>query len=495
MDASQGSLSSLSPALAPADTTTSADAALLSQELFLSALVQEVSRVMLAAENLPRTLHTFMLGIAEIAGQRPMALFRVEQGLLLLETHLGAGLRRKLKDFAPTLQTGPLADCMKEGYHLCVERPEPGDAFAALGGGGYVLVPLMVGVPEPHRASGRRCLAVLWLDAGPQTAPVTGQALSYLMSLTQHLAMRMENFRIYRELEKANQGLQRANGKLELANHRLHLAQKRIDEDLNRARTIQASLLPAVLPREKFRDLASRYIPAGKVGGDYWDCFELPGNKLGMVVADVSGHGISAALVMTMFKVLLKTFAMTCDSPAEVLKRINTTFLSEIADGRHFVTAYYAVYDIETRRMVWTNAGHISQFALLPTEANGMATSIVKSEHIESWDLASPLAEMGSLGLVLGVFAETMLTDRVIDLPQGSRLLLFTDGIVEAHDPKGRMFGMGRMKELALTEQGRSAEDMAAFVMQSWKNHLGPQHKDGGSDETTDDATLIILDV
>jgi serine phosphatase RsbU (regulator of sigma subunit) len=253
--------------------------------------------------------------------------------------------------------------------------------------------------------------------------------------------------------------------------------------------------LPAVLPREKFRDLASRYIPAGKVGGDYWDCFELPGNKLGMVVADVSGHGISAALVMTMFKVMLKTFAMTCDSPAEVLKRINTTFLAEIAGGRHFVTAYYAVYDIETRRMLWTNAGHIAQIALLPMEANGMATSIVKPDQVESWDLATPLAEMSSVGLVLGVFAETMITDRVIDLPQGSRLLLFTDGIVEAHDVKGKMFGPSRMRDLALSEQGRSAEDMAAFLMQKWREHLGPQVKGDEPDEAADDATLIILDL
>jgi serine phosphatase RsbU (regulator of sigma subunit) len=475
--------------------SSQADANLLSQELFLSAVVQEVTRVMLSAENLPRTLHTFLLGIGEIAGQRGMAIFRLEKGFLELETHFGPGLRQKLKEFRPKAGAGPSELCMREGVHQLVDRPDPKDPFSVLGDGRYLLVPLMVGSAGMGLESNKRCLGLLWLDAGEEAPPLTGQGLSHLLSLSQLAALRMENFRIHRELERVNRGLQKANGKLELSNHRLNLAQKRIEEDLNRARVIQDSLLPRQLPQGKFRDLASRYIPAGKVGGDYWDCFELPGDRLGLVVADVSGHGISAALVMTMFKILLKTFAMSCDSPAEVLQRINTTFLKEISGGRHFVTAFYAVYDLNTKRMVWTNAGHLSQIALLPQEAVGAATSIEHPVEVESWDNANPMAEMNSVGLVIGVFDQTMLTDRVLDLPQGSRLLLFTDGIVEAHNPEGKMFGPNRMKRLALSEQGRGAEDMAAFLMKEWRTHLGPTLKGSEPDETADDATLVILDL
>ncbi len=481
------------PSTSPAENLT--EAAILSQELFLSAMVQEVTRVMLTAENLPRTLHTFLLGIAEIAGQRPMALFRIEGGQLTLETHFGPQLRKRLKDFHPSPQFGRLAECLRSGHHIWVERQDAGDPFIALGSGGYLLLPLVVGGVTSGRESARRNLAVLWLDTSGETPPLTGQALSYVLSLSQLAALRVENFRVHREVQKANQGLQKANGKLELANHRLHLAQRRIDEDLNRARAIQGSLLPSQLPRERYRDLASRYIPAGKVGGDYWDCFELPEGKLGLVIADVSGHGISAALVMTMFKVLLKTFANSIESPSQVLRRVNDTFLSEISQGRHFVTAFYGVYDIASRRLTWTNAGHIAQIATLPLEATGMATGIDKPDQVESWDLAKPLAQLTSVGLVLGVFNETLIKDKVLDLPQGSRLLLFTDGIVEAHDPKGKMFGPARMNELALAMRGRSAEELATLIMQTWRQHQGPQIKGEEPDEAADDATLVILDL
>jgi len=484
----------LVPSPASSDSPSS-DAGILSEELFLSAIVQEVTRVMLTAENLHRTLHTFLLGIGEIAGMRPMALFRLEQDHLLLETHVGAGLRKKLNGFCPELRFRNLAECLSSAEQVFEEKPEADDPFKALGKGSYVLIPLVVGNSAPGLENARRCVAVLWLDTGPETPPLTGQGLSYLLGLARLAALRIENFGIHRELQKANQGLQKANGKLELANQRLHAAQKRIEEDLNRGRAIQDSLLPQNLPRDRFRDLVSRYIPAGKVGGDYWDCFEISGAKLGLIVADVSGHGISAALVMTMFKVLLKTFAPLTDSPAEVLQKINNTFLNEITGGRHFVTAFYGVYDLQSRRLTWTNAGHIAQFALLPPTPTGMATALGESHGMESWDLAKPLAELSSVGLVLGVFEQTLITDRIIDLPLGSRLILYTDGITEAHDAKGEMFGNGRMRELALMMRDRRAEELAAIIMQTWRKHQGGIIKTHGSDESADDATLVILDL
>jgi serine phosphatase RsbU (regulator of sigma subunit) len=471
------------------------EAALLSHELFLSAMVQEVSRVMLSAENLPRTLHTCLWGIAEIAGQRPMALFVVKEGTLSLETHFGEGLRKKLKDFKPPIPTGRVAECLRSTYHIWVERQEANDPFAPLCSGGYLLVPLVVGGSAPGAELSRRCVAILWLDAGESLPPLTGQGLSYSLSLAQLAALRIENFRMNQAYESANANLQKTNSKLGQANHRLHMAQKAIEEDLNRARTIQDSLLPNHLPRNHFRDIASRYIPAGKVGGDYWDCFELPNQKLGLVIADVSGHGISAALVMTMFKVLLKTFAASCDSPAQVLQRVNDTFLTEIESSRHFVTVFYGVYDLPSRRLTWTNAGHLSQIALLPLEGTGMATGIDKPDQVESWDLVKPLAEMSSVGLVLGMFSQTMITDRIIDLPQGSRIMLFTDGITEAHDPQGKMFTPARMNDIAMATRHLPAEELAAFIMQTWRDHLGPTVKGALPDETADDATLVILDL
>jgi sigma-B regulation protein RsbU (phosphoserine phosphatase) len=235
-------------------------------------------------------------------------------------------------------------------------------------------------------------------------------------------------------------------------------------------------LLPSSFPNHLIRRIASRYIPAGMVGGDYYDCFELDSNRLGIVVADVSGHGIGAALVMSMFKVLLRTFSTEDPSPCSVLNRINATFMQQQLGSAKFVTVFYAIFDKQDRTFLYCNAGHVAQ--LLRHDAG----------------LGPPcMMELTSSGLVLGMFADTFLQDATVDLAPQARLFLFTDGITEAHGVNGKMFGIEPLMELALGSNGEHPAALIDALMQTRTKFLGGSEQASG--ELADDATVVILDL
>jgi sigma-B regulation protein RsbU (phosphoserine phosphatase) len=285
----------------------------------------------------------------------------------------------------------------------------------------------------------------------------------------------METWRAQRELAAANADLKRANSKLNQAYADLSEAQRIIEKDLDRARSIQNSLLPSSFPEHLLQRVASKYIPAGMVGGDYFDCFELPGQRLGLVVADVSGHGIGAALVMSMFKALLRTFSANDFSPCSVLNKINATLLAQNLGGAQFVTAYFGVFDKAGRAYTYCNAGHVAQLLRYAPE-NGGDGAVV---------------EMPSQGLVLGMFADTFLTEATLALPAGARLLLFTDGITEAHGSNGKMFGVEPLRRLASSREAPA--DVIGELMRVRAEFLGGSIQASG--ELADDATIIIIDL
>jgi serine phosphatase RsbU (regulator of sigma subunit) len=327
---------------------------------------------------------------------------------------------------------------------------------------------------------------------------VTAQGISHLSTLCQQTGMLMETFRIQADLAAANAELKSSHARLNEAYVALSKAQKRIEEDLDRARAIQNSLLPAAFPTRILRRASSRYFPAGKVGGDYYDCFELEPGVLGMVIADVSGHGIAAALVMSMFKALLRNFATLDRSPSAALERINRTFLNQFG-GAHFVTAFYAVFDQSTRRLTWCNAGHVAQYVLQyppPPATDGPAKEDGRGSQIMPRPV---LEEMASQGLVLGIFPNTFIKDAMLELPREARLILFTDGITEAHGDGGRMFGTEPIKELALNLRDQHPAAVIDELLRAREAFLGAYvpDKDGlrPTDELSDDATVIILDL
>lgn len=453
---------------------------LLSKELVLSSLVHEVTRVMHSAPTLDQAMQAFLLGAAELTGVQKMALLTLKDGQARLTPGHDIGLSPEAQAALKVVSsTGSVKECLISQRHLLMEASDPGDPFHATGSQSYLLVPLTTRIAETE-PGGPSCMlpvGLLWLDATGPGPELTGQTISHLSGLAQQASLMMETWRAQRELAAANAELKLANAKLNEAYAALSQAQKIIEKDLDRARTIQNNLLPTDFPERLLKRVASKYIPAGMVGGDYYDCFELPGGRLGVVVADVSGHGIGAALVMSMFKALLRTFSTHDASPCSVLNRINMTFLTQSLGAAQFVTAYYGIFDKAARTYTYCNAGHVAQL-LTHTVPGGDGSEVV---------------EMPSQGLVLGMFDNTFLTDAVILLPGEARLFLFTDGITEAHGIEGKMFGVEPIMRLARESGKEAPAGVVDALMRERAEFLGGSIQASG--ELADDATLVIIDL
>lgn len=477
----------------PQETEDNQNQELLSKELVLSSLVQEVTRVMHSAATLDQALHSFLLGITELTGVQNMLLLGFKPGQAQLTPTHGMGLPTDVMDkVRVSPASGPVHACLMSHRHMLVGPVPKDDPFAATGAESYLIMPITTRMAEisSETPSCILPLGALWLDTTPPGPELTGQTISHLSSLAQQAGLMMENWRAQRELASANAELKQTNAKLNEAYVALSRAQKTIEKDLDRARAIQNNLLPTAFPDHLLKRIASKYIPAGMVGGDYYDCFELPSGNLGLVVADVSGHGIGAALVMSMFKVLLRTFSVTeapadgdaspvlDPSPCSVLNKINATFMTQQLGAAQFVTAFYAIFDKRGRRLTYCNAGHVAQ---------------VLRQNPGSVPGPDSLIEMPSQGLVLGMFANTFLSDATIELAPEARVFLFTDGITEAHGVNGKMFGVEPLLELA---RGSGPDHPAALIdalMRSRSDFLGGSTQATG--ELADDATLVILDL
>lgn len=240
-----------------------------------------------------------------------------------------------------------------------------------------------------------------------------------------------------------------------------------IKAELKLAKKIQDSSLPLHPPTGGRAKVVSRYNPMTAIGGDYYDFHTPDENSLGVVVADVSGHGIPAAIVAAMFKMAFNLQKHVSRRPNEVLKRINKLLLDSI--HKQFVTACYLFFDLENKRVLYASAGHPP-----------VAFYRRKTNKVE---LVRPR------GRVLGCFAE--IPDEILDLPFaiGDRIILYTDGISEARNSSGEMFGDERLSHYIVeNSETRSADLFADGLLDQVKEFCGKSVPD-------DDITLVVVDL
>jgi sigma-B regulation protein RsbU (phosphoserine phosphatase) len=236
------------------------------------------------------------------------------------------------------------------------------------------------------------------------------------------------------------------------------------DEELQRAREIQESLLPKEISQLAGFEVATAWQPARAVGGDYFDVLKLGENRLAICIADVSGKGVPAALLMANVQASLRASVRDMDSPARVCSIINGMLCESIAADR-FVTFICGVLDADTRSFRYCNAGH--PYPIL-----------VSSGAIRRLDQG---------GAVLGVFPAWAYQNSSVDLSPGDRLLLFTDGITEAEGPQGEEFGMEKVAAFARAHAADSAATMNQQLLAQVTQFCGAHF--------LDDATLLVLAV
>ncbi len=239
-------------------------------------------------------------------------------------------------------------------------------------------------------------------------------------------------------------------------------ARERLEQELEVARLIQQNFLPKELPQLDGWRVAAYYRPARTVGGDFYDFIELPGGLIGLVVGDVTDKGVPAAMVMAATRSVLRAAAQRLLEPGTVLQRINETLCSEIPPNM-FVTCLYGVLDPATGLLRYANAGHN-----LPIVQSGGGVS-----------------ELRATGMPLGLMPGMSYEEKEAILAPGASVLLYSDGLTEAHDPGREMFGTGRVRDRLAT--GRVADELISDLLAQLDRFTGSDA------EQEDDITLVAL--
>ena len=246
--------------------------------------------------------------------------------------------------------------------------------------------------------------------------------------------------------------------------HRQIVEKELLEKQLETACAVQQRLLPEGSPGIPGYDIAGVCIPAEEVGGDYFDYIQLPLHHLGVGIADVSGHGISAALVMTAFRALLRTHARSQSQPTNIAQAVNRE-LPDFTGSQHFVTALYVVLSPTDGRLEYVNCGHPAAVVL---RTDG---------RVDSLDRRGP---------ALGVFTETDYPTAVTWLNPGDLAVLYTDGVVEVEDQQGVRFGVERLVDALQQNRHLPADEIAEWIVQATKTF-------SGSSGYRDDFTLVLL--
>lgn len=248
--------------------------------------------------------------------------------------------------------------------------------------------------------------------------------------------------------------------RLELQASRFQLARK--EAELNFALEVQQALFPRHLPRNSGLEFSAVCIPARGISGDYYDVIQLHDGRLVFAIADISGKGISAAILMANLQALLRTLAQISDSPCEVCSRLNQHFYQATDDAR-FATFFYAEWNQEQRRLRYVNAGHHSPV-------------LVGSCHGQRLD---------SGGLPIGMFPDMDFEVGEMTLQPSDLLVLYSDGITEAESGRGEEFGEQRLKKMVEANCEKSLAEIQAGVIEAVR--------DWTATEQEDDMTLLIV--
>jgi phosphoserine phosphatase RsbU/P len=253
----------------------------------------------------------------------------------------------------------------------------------------------------------------------------------------------------------------------------LQIEKRQLDLDLSIASGIQQMLLPRETPLLAGLELDARYMAAQRVGGDLYDFFRLSDTRLGIVVADVSGKGIPASLLMAICRTNLRQIALRHSSPSRVMIELNEALAADIQSGL-YVTMLYAIIDVATNQVTFARAGHELPLFVRRDPAIGLP----RADYV------------GSEGMALGMVPNEIFAGTIVEqtesLGPGDLLVLYTDGVTEAPNEEGKEFSGARLADSMRTLQARSAREINDGILEGVQRFAGdvPQR---------DDFTLVTV--
>ncbi|HTM04365.1 MAG TPA: ADOP family duplicated permease [Vicinamibacterales bacterium] len=374
-------------------------------------------------------------------------------------------------------------------------RPDRLDEIRALAAAGVRLaIPLL---------TRRELLGVLLLGEPPQRDGFSAEAKQVLRTVADELALMIENARLTDRV----------------------VEQETLRRDIALASDVQRRLLPDEPPQSEFADFSAVSIPARRIGGDYYDFVELPDHGIGIALADVSGKGVAAALIMSVVQASLRIISSDGGvAPTRLVARMNE-FIYRSTPGSKYATFFYAQLEDRGRRLRYVNAGHNPPFLLragrladlkvglyaeqaddVPTDVERAdrrgrpagrpsAAQIEPSESVDRGDRRgrpsgrpsqAHIEQLTVGGTVVGMFEEATYEEAIVELNPGDVLLAFTDGVPEAHNPESEEFGEERLQELLRQHAHLPANeirDRISWAMTDWIRDA----------EQYDDLTFIVM--
>src|SRR5215831_1782013 len=249
--------------------------------------------------------------------------------------------------------------------------------------------------------------------------------------------------------------------------YRKVVRQQHVESELELARAVVDTLLPRAFPIIEGFDIYGMTIPVREIGGDYFDFIDSITERLGLIVADVSGKGLAAALIMVSFRAYIHATVINELAMRVVMARVNR-LIHETTDGDRFITTFYGLIDPENKRLLYINAGHNPPMLLRK-------------------DGTSKLLTQG--GMPLGIFETSRYSESVLELQPDDVLVLYTDGVVEARNQRDEEFGLRRLEEVVRGMSDRRAHEIVKSVMDAVNQH---SEEVGGPE---DDLTVSVIKV
>jgi serine phosphatase RsbU (regulator of sigma subunit) len=325
-------------------------------------------------------------------------------------------------------------------------------------------------LPGGHRTATARARgsASLLSMSRAQFLDLTKKHPELSSSMVRVLSQRLDasNTQSFHDLNEKNRQLQTAYDELKAAQAQL-IEKERLERELQVAADIQLSILPDELPQPQGFDFGARILPARQVGGDFYDIFMLAENQVGVVIGDVADKGIPSAIFMARAHALIMAEADASISSGDVMRAVNG-HITRLQKSTQFVTVLYGVLDLTNRSFRYARAGHEPPLVLY---ADGTVDRLPHSS-----------------GMALGLWEDIALDERVVTLPPGSTLLLFTDGMTDCRDPQGEAFGLERIKDKLRGLINSNAQQVCDCLFDALMNYQEGSKQD-------DDVTLVSIHV
>ena len=242
-----------------------------------------------------------------------------------------------------------------------------------------------------------------------------------------------------------------------------------VKQELEIARNIQLSILPGTLPQMDRISIKAKYEPMMEVGGDFYDFLQIDEHRIGILIADVTGHGVAAALISSMVKIAFYMSHDRVDDPAALLSKINSSLFEHIY-GR-FITAFYIFIDTKEMKAVFSNAAHWPIY--------------IQNRH------TGEISEHTIRGRLIGINREENYRNHSVNLKNGDRLILYTDGLIEERDKTGELLGEDRFMEMITENTGKQPSRLIDEIFMNLYNWSGSFNSEG----LEDDATMIVVDI